>query len=146
MHSLPCLAIFASLVLVTTSATSLHAEDPLPDPDKDVVTLPQFDVKATAHCNFGFGIVVFGDVKAGTISRVLVDDVVRDSEASRLGIEKGDEILAVNGKRVSDMKGGMKGGSDLFRLLINRPPGERIDVEVKVRVVKKVVLIAGPSV
>jgi S1-C subfamily serine protease len=145
MHSRPRLAGLALLVLVNSGA-SLRAADPLPDPDKDVVVLPQFEVTTTAHCNFGFGIVVFGDEKTGRINRVLVDDVLPNSDASRLGIEKGDEILAVNGMRVSEMKGGMKGGSDLFRALINRPPGERIDLEVKVRVVKKVVLIAGPVI
>jgi len=139
----------AMVVLLLFSATSALPAEPAgsaaPSAEEDVVRLPEIAVTTTAHCNFGFGIVIFGDVKAGMISRILIDEVIPGSDAARFGLQKGDEILSVNGTRVSEMKGGMKGGSDLFRLLINRPPGERIDVEVAVRVVKRVALIAGPS-
>ena len=142
MKTLPHLAILAVLTLGAPAAFADEPEDPPTVPG--VVHLPEVEVKTTAYCNFGFGIVVFGDVKAGEIRRILIDEVKNDSAASRMGLQRGDEILSVNGVRVVDMKGGMKGGSDLFRLLINRPPGERIDVEVAVRVVKRVSLIAGP--
>lgn len=138
-------AQFVAISLLAGAAFAAQppaADTPL---SEEVVSMPELEVRTTAYCNFGFGIKIVGDAKAGTISRIFVDGVLPNSEASRLGITDGDEILAVNGKRVSEMKGGMKGGGDLFRLLINRPPGERIDVEVAVRVVKKVVLTAGPG-
>jgi S1-C subfamily serine protease len=143
MKTLQRVAILAFILCGLPAALASEPEDPPTVPG--VIHLPELEVKTTAYCNFGFGIVVFGDVKAGTISRVLIDEVKPDSAASRMGLQRGDEILSVNGMRVADMKGGMKGGSDLFRLLINRPAGVRIDVEVEVRVVKRVTLIAGPS-
>jgi len=134
-------AVFSLLACL---CPAICAAEPSPAPDEEIVRLPEMEVQTTAYCNFGFGIIVFGNNEAGTISRILIDDVLPDTAAAKYGLKSGDEILAVNGKRVAEMKGGMKGGSELFRLLVNRPPGERIDIEVVVRVVKRVSLTAGP--
>lgn len=134
----------AALVLFTCFGTVARPAEPAVPANEDVVHLPDFEVTTRAYCNFGFGIVVVANSETGEISRIIIDGVLPDSGAERIGLRKGDEILSVNGMNVANMKGGMKGGSDLFGMLINRPYGERIDVEVAVRVVKRVMLIAGP--
>ncbi len=53
----------------------------------------------------------------------LVAEVVKDSPASKAGIERGDIILAFDGKDVSEM-------SDLPRLVAATPVGKKVKVEI----------------
>ena len=66
------------------------------------------------------------------------------SQADQIGLQRGDEILSLNGRKIADLKRGTKSGSDLFELFVNQPVGQMIDVEVVVHVVKRIVLAATP--
>lgn len=59
------------------------------------------------------------------------------SPADKIGLRRGDEILASNGKRIADMRGGLKRGGDLFELLVDQPVGRMTDFAVAVRVAEK---------
>lgn len=142
--SMNLIRLVATLALLMCFASVARPAEPAVPPGEKVVRLPDLEVTTRAYCNFGFGIIVVANSETGEVSRIIIDDVLPDSTAAAIGLRKGDEILSVNGKKVVDMKGGMKGGGDLFGLLVNRPYGERIDVEVAVRVVKRVLLVAGP--
>ena len=65
------------------------------------------------------------------------------SVAESIGLKTGDEILSINGKKVTDLTGGTKVDGDLFRLLVDRPAGEKVSVEVLIRTTKTVDLTAG---
>jgi S1-C subfamily serine protease len=134
----------ATLMLLACLGPALRAAEPGPAAVEANITLPKVQVQGNIICNFGFGIVATWDKKTQNIGRVYIEEVVPGSEAEQLGLQRGDEILAINGQRVAAMKGGMQRGSDLFELLGNQPVGRKIDVEVAVRVVKKVVLTATP--
>lgn len=136
----PSLAL--SLVLACLG-TALPAAEPVANP-AEIITLPKFEVKGKIICSYGIGVVAVTSKKTGNITRLYVDEVQPGSPAARLGLQRGDEILSLNGIRIADLKGGTKPGSDLFDLLVNQPVGRMIDVEVTIRVVKKIVLTATP--
>jgi S1-C subfamily serine protease len=135
---------FAALLLLAGLGPALRAAEPAAVIAEETITLPKFQVQGNAICSFGIGIIATWDKKNQSIGHVYVDDVSPGSEAEKIGLKRGDEILSLNGKKITDMKGGMRRGSDLFELLVNPPIGRTIDVEVAVRVVKKVVLTATP--
>lgn len=132
----------AALLLFACLCPVLRAAEPAPA--EGTVTLPKVEVKGQMVCSYGIGIVAAWSEKTQSITHVYVDAVAPGSPADQIGLQHGDEILALNGRKITDMKGGMKRGSDLFELLVNQPPGRMIDVEVAVRVVKKIVLTATP--
>jgi C-terminal processing protease CtpA/Prc len=127
------------LVMVLTPIAVFGAKEPA----EETYALPKFEVKTQLVCSFGIGIVASWDAKNQAIGRIFISEVSSDSTAERIGLRRGDEILSINGKKVSELKGGNKPGSDLYALLVNRPPGEEINIEVSVRAVKKVTLPAA---
>lgn len=78
------------------------------------------------------------------MTHLYVDEVSPGSEADRTGLQRGDEILSINGRKIAGMKVGLKRDGGLFALLVDQPVGRMTDFEVAVRVVKKVVLSATP--
>ncbi|MDI1247670.1 MAG: PDZ domain-containing protein [Lacunisphaera sp.] len=134
----------AACLLLACLCPALCAAAPVPIPVEESITLPKVQVQGNIICNFGFGLVATWDKKTQRIGHVYIEEVVPGSEAEKLGLQRGDEILAINGQRVADMKGGMQRGSDLFEVLGNQPVGRTIDVEVAVRIVKQVILTATP--
>ena len=110
----------------------------------EIITLPRFEVKGNPICCYGFGIIATWDAKTQTVTHLYVDEVRPGSEADRIGLQRGDEILSINGRKIADMKGGLKRGGDLFALLVDQPVGRMTDFAVTVRTVKKLVLSATP--
>lgn len=147
MKLLRLLLVCSALGALSASAAETSREaSATPDAsasDAPPSLLPTLEVKDRALCSFGISVQAFGSLKTRQISRLFVTDVWENSEAEKLGIKPGDEILTINGVKVSEMKGGMQPGSDLFELLVNRGRGARIKLEVEVRVVKRVTLTAG---
>ena len=94
-------------------------------------------------CSYGIGIVATWNKTTQSIDHVYIEEVSPDSTAAGMGLVRGDEILTINGRKVTAMKGGMKRGSDLFELLVNQPMGRTIVLEVAVRAVKRFELPAG---
>jgi len=134
----------AAFLLLACLCSALHAAAPTRPESGETITLPKFEVKGNAICCYGFGVIATWDAKTQTVTHLYVDEVSPDSEADRIGLQRGDEILSINGRKIADMKGGLKRGSDLFALLVDQPVGRMTDFEVTVRVVKKVVLSATP--
>ncbi len=93
-------------------------------------------------CNFGIGVAGTREAETHLIKRLFIIDVTADSEAGRLGLQPGDEILSINGKKVAGMDGTKKAGAELFELLVNQAPGKTIQLEVVVHSVKSLTLTA----
>ena len=124
----------------TLAACAVMAAEPVAK--GDVYELPKMEVKSSMVCSFGIGVTVALNRTTLAITHVYVDHVAAGSDAESLGLVRGDEILVIDGRKVTNLKGGAKAGSDLFALLVNRPPGTKINLEVAVRAVRRVTLSA----
>lgn len=130
-------AIGGALAAVVATASEPAAKG-------EVYELPKVEVKSSMVCSYGIGVTVALNRTTLAITHVYVDSVATGSDAETFGLVRGDEILSINGRKVTDLKGGAKAGSDLFALLVNRPPGTKINLQVAVRAVRRVTLSATP--
>ncbi|MEO6995935.1 MAG: PDZ domain-containing protein [Lacunisphaera sp.] len=103
---------------------------------------PKMTVKGTPVCSFGIGVVCTRDPATRKIRRIFISEVIPGSLASEDGLKQVDEILAINGRTVAGVEGDIKPGAWPFDQLADREAGETIDVEVAVRVIKKLTLLA----
>jgi S1-C subfamily serine protease len=120
----------------------MHAAETKPAATDERYELPKMEVKSRAICSFGIGVIATWDQASETVTHLYVDTVAPGSAAETFGLVHGDEILTLNGRKVTTLKGGLKRGSDLFNLLVDQPPGREIKLEVAVRLVKHVSLNA----
>jgi len=95
-------------LLVSLTTILGYAEAASPD---TTITLPKFEVKSNAVCSYGIGIVATWNKTTQSIDHVYIEEVSPDSTAAGMGLVRGDEILTINGRKVTAMKGGMKRGS-----------------------------------
>ena len=119
------------------------AEPPATKPD-ETIALPKYQVKGEAVCPFGIGVGGTREPDTHRIKRLIITDVTVGSEAERLGLKPGDEIIGINGRKVAGMDGTKQAGSELFELLVNQAPGQTIALEVIVHSVKNLNLTALP--
>jgi hypothetical protein len=134
----------ALLLLLVLSNPALIADQPTPTPADDPLAMPKMVVQGNAICSFGISLKCLGDVATRKITRILISSVVEGSRAESMGLRAGDEILKVNGIKITDLKGGMNPDGDIMQLFVNRKRGDAIDLKIAVRVVKDLTLFATP--
>ena len=135
--------VVAAVALLSISAMPvMHGKDAVRLPVEESINLPKMTVKGTPVCSFGIGVVCTRDLTTRKIKRIFISEVLSGSLADQDGLKEGDEILAINGRKVAGVQGDIKPGAWLFDQLADRAPGESIEVEVAVRVFKKVKLRA----
>lgn len=125
-------------------APRLAAAEPAPVKPDDLIALPKYQVKGEAVCPFGIGVGGLREPDTHRIKRLFITEVTVGSEAERLGLQAGDEILSLNGKKVAGMDGTKQAGSELFELLVNQAAGQTLALEVIVHSVKNLNLTALP--
>jgi len=125
---------------------TLAAAQPEPPKTEETVELPKMTVKGEPVCSYGVAIAGIREPGTKKIKRLIISAVSEGSDAERLGLKPGDEILAINGQPVAGMDGMMKAGSQLFDLLVDQRFGQKISLEVAVRTVRKLTLQADPDI
>jgi S1-C subfamily serine protease len=120
-------------ILILAPILSTQPAGPAGIPDPKLSVLPPLKVSDEAICRFGFSFTCRGDLQTSKISRLLITDIQQGSRADRLGLVAGDEILAVDGIKVTDLKGGLGRSGDLMRLFVNRKDGEKIKLGLWIR-------------
>ncbi len=121
----------AALLLLVLPCGPFAAATETAKPDAATEVLPAINVKGEAKCSFGLALTVIREPVKRTVVRLIIAEVFPGSSAANFGLKPGDEILAINGEKVLGMAGEFQRGSKLFKLLIDRPPGEAIDVDIK---------------
>lgn len=84
------------------SAAQSEAQDP--NVQSIPTTLQAYEVRESAFSDFGMSVKTNFEVKwGGTVEWMLVTAVAAGSSASRMGIVAGDRIMAIDGRRVTDL-------------------------------------------
>lgn len=135
------LAVLPLVLAVLTAPVSAE-----PAAKEKPVVLAPFAVKGDPVNSFAFDLVVQLDPKTKRIARLWIDGVREGSDAEKSGLRKGDEIVKLNGKPVTEFSPDFGPAGELNKLLLNRPAGERHDLEVMTRRTLNVtVRAAGPA-
>ena len=140
----PAIATRTLLLLLVLSNSALIADTPVPPQADEQLAMPKMVVQGNAICSFGISLKCLGDVSTKKITRILISKVVEGSRAESMGLRAGDEILKVNGLKITELRGGMSPDGDIMQLFVNRKKGDAIDLKIAVRVVKDLTLFATP--
>ncbi len=89
-----------------------------------------FRVQADPITSFPIALKVHNDGTGARIGRIFVTEVPPDSATEKAGVKIGDEILALDGRAVSAFAPGVGRRSELGLLLIDRPPGTHLTLEI----------------
>lgn len=89
-----------------------------------------FRVKADPITSFPLSLQVLRDPDGVHLARILVTEVPPDSSTEKAGVKVGDEILSLDDRAVSSFAQGVGRRSELGLLLIDRPPGTRLTLEI----------------
>ena len=135
--------IFALVLIAVISSPPILSSKDAPLHPEESIHLPKMTVKGSPICSFGIGVICTRDSATRKIKRVFISEVSPGSTADNEGLKEGDEILAINGRKVAGVEGDIKPGAWLFDQLADREPGETIEVEAAIRTVKKVRLRAS---
>lgn len=127
------------------SLPALARSERTPAVESEVLLKP-FVVKSDPINSYAFALTVSVNKSTKKISRLLITAVGEDSDAERAGLRNGDEIVRINGRSVSDLDPDLGPNGQLHQWLINRPGGEKLNIEVVTTRTKKVTLNATEPV
>lgn len=113
-----------------------------PKPEEKVVVMEPFRVRGNAVGNFAISVQVFINKDTGRM-QLFVSKVTPGSDAERLGLRAGDEIIRIGGHVVADLEPDVGRDSVLGKLLLNRKSGEILDLEYVTRQPRAVKLRAS---
>ncbi len=94
------------------------------------VAIAPFRVKADPITSFPLSLKVIPDSNTDRIARILVTEIPSDSSTEKAGVKVGDEILSLDDRAVRSFAQGVGRRSELGLVLIDRPPGTRLTLEI----------------
>jgi S1-C subfamily serine protease len=125
-------ALLALLCVVAAPAKD-KAASPAPSAGEKVLELEPMKIEGRPIISFAFDIVIYVDPATTKVSRIFITRVHEGTDADRLGLHEGDEIVKLEGVPVKGMEASVKPESTLGRLFLNRTPGDPLDFEAIVR-------------
>jgi hypothetical protein len=96
------------------------------------VVLSSFGVTARPVGSFGFSVQALRDGLTQRVIELTVDHVAPNSEADVKGMAPLTQIVSIDGRDVHEFTASFANGSDLNRKLMDRKPGDRIELGVLV--------------
>ena len=115
------------LTALPSAFASLVAAEPVA---AGAVAVAPFRVKAEPITSFPLSLKVIADSNNDRIARILVTEIPADSLTERAGVKVGDEILSLDDRAVRTFAQGVGRRSELGSVLIDRPPGTRLTLEI----------------
>jgi predicted metalloprotease with PDZ domain len=131
----------ATLLCLSLLLLTVRAETPPPAAEKPVLLTP-YAVKDDPVNSYAFDVRILADKATRKISHLIITRVPVGSDAEREGLEVGDEIIQINGTKVTEMEARVDPDSLLGRAMVNRSPGTELDLEVIVHRQRSVTLRA----
>jgi predicted esterase len=98
--------------------------------DPDTLRLRPMQVNARPFTSFGMSLEVFARPESRQITRIVVREVARDSDAAEQGIREDDEIVRIDGQTIYSFNAEFDRDSDFGRHFVARKTGERIKLEI----------------
>jgi len=134
-------SLLALLCLATVSAKEKDLAAPLPVEGK-VLVLEPFHVQGKPISSYAFDMRIYGNPYTKKVERIFITRVLPDTDAEKLGLQAGDEIVRIDGVAVKEMDGLVAADSPLGRIFLGRQPGEPLNLEVIVHRTEKFTLHA----
>lgn len=131
-----------ALLLLSLPCLVLAKEKEPPKPEGETVTLDTFKVRDNAVSSFAISLRILYN-KDHKNTRIFITYVMKNSDADRLGLHVGDEIMKINGQPVENLEPRVTPDTELGKLLLNRHPGDPLALEVMVRRAQQVTLRAS---
>lgn len=100
-------------------------------PPPGVVAMAPLRVHRDPLTTFPIGLGIKEDPFSGRISAIVVKFVPRGSPTESDGVQVGDIVLAIDGRKTADFSGGIGRGSALGRIFLDRNPGDTVTLKLR---------------
>lgn len=122
-----------SLPLLLVAALSLApapGKDAVPPPKDKPIELDPLRIHEKPIISFAVDIVVFSRAEDRTVNKIFIEAVLPDTDAQWAGLQKGDEIVKLDGQPVKGLPAVLVADSPLGRLLLGRRVGDPMIFEI----------------
>lgn len=107
--------------LIGTQTASVSKGAKAAKVETDPTSLPAFEVRESAFSDFGMSVKTNFDVKwGGKVEWMVVTGVAPGSSAARMRVAPGDRIMAIDGRKITDLD-----RDDMLDALFQRKKGDR---------------------
>ena len=100
-------------------------------PPPGTATLKPFRIREAPVTPFPISIRATWTPAGDRVVAIAVTSVAKDSEAEHKGIQEGDAIVAIDGRKVEDFTAGVGQDDELGRIFLNRHPGDHVTLELR---------------
>lgn len=129
--------LFLAVLLVAKEKPNLSVV-----PVEETVTLETMTVRTTPNISYPIDLSIRRDPSSLKVVRIFITKVWDDPYAENAGLQVGDEIIRINGRAVTEFDARIGQQTELGRLLLNRDPGDRLNLDVVTRRVQSTTLRA----
>ena len=101
-----------------------------PAADDKVLKLEPLKIRENAIIAFALDIVIYVEPDNKKVTHIFITKVHPGTDADKAGLQEGDEIVKLDGEPVKGLDPRIVKDSPLGRILLNRTPGEALNLEV----------------
>lgn len=95
-----------------------------------VVALELYQVIGVPFTSYPISFDITRDRRTNRIKEITVSEVPSGSPTEAAGVKTGDLVLRINQRSVESFAGGVDRESELGRIFIKRPPGEKVELDL----------------
>jgi hypothetical protein len=121
--------LLPGLLVLLLCAIALGKEAQPPADDK-VLKLDPMRIRENAIIAFAVDIVIYVEPATKVVTHIFITKVHPGTDADKAGLQEGDEIVKLDGEPVKGLDPRIVKDSPLGRILLNRAPGEPLNLEV----------------
>jgi len=96
----------------------------------ELVGMKPFRVHDAALSDFPISFKVQGSPSSDRVQAITITEVARDSVLEKEGVKIGDQIVEIDGKKVTDFSARVGKDSELGRIFLNRNSGDEVELEI----------------